>query len=176
MLGRSSRDSGRHHEDPTLKTTRIDRLLALTAALGLVAALWRWHGADPALAATSAPPPALEYLKLPVPLGESLAAHGIPTRNPFRLSNRMPRVRLGVDAQPVAYLHGKYRPILVLKAIVGGPPWTAVLGGVPGQRGDVLIGEGARVDSLEVRRISRDHVVLSGPDTTWVLALKGERP
>src|SRR6478735_2964269 len=65
------------------------------------------------------------------------------------------------------------RPTLVLKAIIGGPPWQAVIDGIPGQPPGTIAGPGARFDRLVVRSVTRDTVVVQGPDTTWSLAFKG---
>jgi hypothetical protein len=61
----------------------------------------------------------------------------------------------------------------VLKAIIGGPPWQAVIDGIPGQPPGTIAGTGARFDKLVVRSVTRDTVVVQGPDTTWSLGFKG---
>jgi hypothetical protein len=91
--------------------------------------------------------------------------------DPFRISNRPSAVRHGQAPLPERPPAAAYRPRLQLKAIVGGPPWTAIIGGVPGQRGDVILAVGEQADSLRVRAIDRQSVSLVGPDTVWTLRL-----
>ncbi len=91
--------------------------------------------------------------------------------DPFRISNRPSAVRHGQAPLPERPPAAAYRPQLLLKAIVGGPPWTAIIGGVPGQRGDVILAVGEQADSLRVRAIDRQSVTLVGPDTVWILRL-----
>jgi hypothetical protein len=89
-------------------------------------------------------------------------------RNPFRLTRRpdeRPTERAAVEVGPL------YRPSLRLAAVMGGPPWKALLAGVPRAHGLVVVAPGDVVDSLTVLRISRDTVHLRGPDTTWTLVL-----
>lgn len=100
------------------------------------------------------------------------------TNDPFRLSNAPPSVRydpaneggasgLGTVTPPPV------RPTLTLKAIVGGPPWTAVIDGIPGQAAGTIARQGTTFDKLTVRVVTRDSVVVQGPDTAWVLSFKG---
>lgn len=63
------------------------------------------------------------------------------------------------------------RPKLVLRAIMGGPPWLAVLDGLPGQEGSVTVREGATFEKLVVHSVGRDTVVVQSPDTTWKLTI-----
>ncbi|MDB4878329.1 MAG: hypothetical protein JWM41_4775 [Gemmatimonadetes bacterium] len=69
----------------------------------------------------------------------------------------------------------RVRPVMTLKAIVGGPPWQAVVDGIPGQPPGVLVRQGTTLDKLAIRSVTRDSVVIQGPDTTWVLGF-GRRP
>jgi len=102
------------------------------------------------------------------------------TNDPFRLANAPARVRFdpsnepgAIGASPVSAL--PIRPTMVLKAIVGGPPWQAVVDGIPGQPPGTVVRSGASFDKLVARAVTRDSVVIQGPDTTWVLGF-GRRP
>jgi hypothetical protein len=64
------------------------------------------------------------------------------------------------------------RPMLVLKAIVGGPPWQAVIEGLPGQSAAVVTRTGEKFEGLVVRSVTRDSVIVQASDTTWVLAFR----
>jgi hypothetical protein len=54
---------------------------------------------------------------------------------------------------------------VVLKAVAGGPPWVAILAGLPGIDGDRVVRVGDRFESLEIRLIASTFVELSGPDS-----------
>jgi hypothetical protein len=62
------------------------------------------------------------------------------------------------------------RPMLTLKAIAG-PPWRAIIDGLPGQPNAVVVGVGSVFDRLTIKSVSRDNVVVQTPDATWVLSL-----
>ncbi|MDB4878547.1 MAG: hypothetical protein JWM41_4993 [Gemmatimonadetes bacterium] len=61
---------------------------------------------------------------------------------------------------------------MTLKAIVGGPPWEAIVDGIPGQPPGTVVRSGSTLDKLAVRSVTRDSVVIQGPDTTWVLSFR----
>jgi hypothetical protein len=97
------------------------------------------------------------------------------SNDPFRLANEAASVRFdpAVEGGSPATMVPVVRPTLVLKAIIGGPPWQAVIDGIPGQPSGTIAGPGARFDKLVVRSVTRDTVVVQGPDTTWSLAFRG---
>lgn len=64
------------------------------------------------------------------------------------------------------------RPNLVLRGIVGGPPWSAILDGLPGRDGNVMVRRGDSLGTLVVRAVGRDTVIIKGADTTWRLTVK----
>jgi hypothetical protein len=97
------------------------------------------------------------------------------TNDPFRLANEPASVRYeaadaGGAPTPATVV---VRPVLVLKAIMGGPPWQAVIDGIPGQPPGTVASPGMRFDKLLVRSVWRDSVVVQGPDTTWTLTFRG---
>ena len=112
-------------------------------------------------------------------LGE--AAANTAANDPFRLVNRPTGVRYdarteGSVGAPAQFVPPPVRPPLVLKAIVGGPPWQAVVDGVPGQQPNTIVRTGDAFDKLTVRSVGRDTVVIQAPDTTWKLTLSRGRP
>jgi hypothetical protein len=144
----------------------------LTLAFSGVAAR-RWHGALPA---RPAPAPAFGAAPaiLPLPEEDSLAAaRDVGTqKDPFRLSRMpatVPFTRAGPSGIPAAT--PTFRPTLVLKGIVGGPPWQAVIDGLPGQPAGTVVKAGSVFDKLTVRSVTRDTVVVQSPDSTWRLTL-----
>jgi hypothetical protein len=105
------------------------------------------------------------------------AARDVMGGNPFRL-DRAP-APIGF-AQPTA---GPYaappsyepppppRPQLAVSGIMG-PPWQAVLEGVPGREGGVLVRKGDVLGELRIRDVTQTVVVVSAPDTTWRLSVR----
>lgn len=66
-------------------------------------------------------------------------------------------------------------PTIRLKAIVGGPPWYAVLADVPGLEGDRLFRAGEGFGGLQVVRIELFEVWIATSDTTWAITLPERR-
>jgi hypothetical protein len=64
------------------------------------------------------------------------------------------------------------KPHPVLRGLLGGPPWEAVLEGLPGREGNVVMRVGESAGGLTVRAVRRDTVILQGSDTTWKLTLR----
>jgi hypothetical protein len=105
------------------------------------------------------------------------AEESIVSNDPFRLANAPASVRYDPadELAPAAAgtsQHTALRPVMTLKAIVGGPPWQAVVDGLPGQPANTLVHAGSTYDKLVARSITRDSVVIQGPDTTWVLSFR----
>lgn len=102
------------------------------------------------------------------------AAAYVTASDPFRLSRQPASVAYSPAleglAPPVA--QGPPRPTLVLRGIVGGPPWSAILDGVPGRDGSVVVRRGDSLGTLVVRVVGRDTVIINGADTTWRLTVK----
>lgn len=94
--------------------------------------------------------------------------------DPFRLSRRPATVAYspaleGLAPPPVAR---PPRPNFVLRGIVGGPPWSAIIDGIPGREGSVLLRKGDSVAAFVIRAVGRDSVIIKGADTTWQLTVK----
>lgn len=149
------------------------------AAVMLAIAALRWQ--RPTSSETALAPVAVTRT-VTLPAADSLLARAeemTVANDPFRLSNTPPEVRFdprdegGNGARAVAVIPS--RPSFALKGIVGGPPWQAVIDGVPGQPPGVVVREGERLDKLVVRVVTRDSVIIQGPDTAWTLRF-GVRP
>jgi len=95
-------------------------------------------------------------------------------RDPFRLARRPSQVPFIADtvAAAVSTAPKAPAPPLVLAGIVGGPPWSAVIEGVPGRDGPVVVHRGDTLAGLRIRDVRRDRAIVSSPDTTWVLTIK----
>jgi hypothetical protein len=98
--------------------------------------------------------------------------------DPFRLSNRPALVRYdpasetGSPSSPRLPAPSPQRPVMTLKAIVGGPPWQAIIDGIPGRPPGTVVRAGESFDKLHARLVTRDSVVIQGQDTTWVLGFR----
>ena len=64
------------------------------------------------------------------------------------------------------------RPALAVTGIVGGPPWEALMEGIPGREGSMLVRRGDTLSGLRVGSITRDTVRITGMDTTWTLTVR----
>jgi hypothetical protein len=157
----------------------LELALWVVALVGLLLT-WRALHAEPA---RSSSPAAAWAVSEPATVSEdSLAAAAdlVAERDPFRLAHRPASVDFRADVtpgQPVYVMPpAAPRPPLVLKGIVGGPPWQAYLDGVPGRDGGVLVARGDTLSTpagpLRIRAIGRDTVVVQAADTTWRLTVK----
>ena len=104
------------------------------------------------------------------------AADVIVSSDPFRLTNTPALVRYDPTAEGAVATSSvaapPIRPVMTLKAIVGGPPWQAIVDGLPGQPPGTVVRTGDAFDKLVARAVTRDSVVIRGPDTTWVLSFR----
>jgi hypothetical protein len=103
-----------------------------------------------------------------------VSASAIVERDPFRVQRRPATVRFdptGERGEAIAPPRPP-RPMLSLKGTIGGPPWAAILEGVPGHDAALLVRSGDVVGELKIRFVLRDTVVVQGPDTTWRLTVR----
>jgi hypothetical protein len=104
------------------------------------------------------------------------AASATSDHDPFRLTREPSAVPYDANGDVVVAAQATpAKPPLALSGIVG-PPWVAVLEGVPGRTGSVLAKAGDTLARpplvlLVVHRIWRDTVVVRGADTTWTLTV-----
>jgi hypothetical protein len=93
-------------------------------------------------------------------------------RAPFRLGTGRSLLRFGETPPEPRPVDGvALYPDVRVSAIVGGPPWQAVLQGVPGVTGDVVVRRGDRVGELSIGAITVTSVRLVSPDTSWLAML-----
>lgn len=157
-----------------MTAARWERVLWMVAVL---AGGYGLHGARSAIASTPrpagalAPPVALREVD---PEAAFKAAEYISQHDPFR-TDRKPAavvyspVADGAPPPPPA----PPKPTLVVRGILGGAPtWEAILDGVPGREGSVVVHTGDRYAGLTIKRVTRDTVVVRGADTTWTLTVK----
>jgi hypothetical protein len=161
-----------------VKTDTVALALMAASAFAAAVAAIQWTRVDTVASrnvAVSEKPVAATRLS-----ADSLAhaEDAIVTNDPFRLSNSPPVVRFDAttEADPASAMAAPSRPVLVLKAIVGGPPWQAVIDGLPGQPPGALARAGSRFDRLTIHAVTRDSVIVHGADTSWILAFRGQNP
>lgn len=87
-------------------------------------------------------------------------------RRPATAPYQLVPVAAPADASPAQ------RPGLSLSGIIAGRHPAALLDGVPGHDGSVLLQLGDTVAGLRLRRVGADRVVVTGMDTTWTLTLR----
>ena len=95
----------------------------------------------------------------------------------FRLANRPASVPFTLTPLPEAHDSRRApppvepRPNLVVRAIVGGPPWLAVVDGVPNQTKSLTVRAGDTFGKLVIQSVGRDTVVVQMSDSTWKLTI-----
>ena len=68
---------------------------------------------------------------------------------------------------------GMARPMLVVTGIMEGRAPLAVIEGVPGREGAVVMAVGDTAGGVRLRRIKGGTVTITGMDTTWTLTVRG---
>lgn len=106
-----------------------------------------------------------------VPPADSIdaAARVVAQTDPFRLDRRPSSVPYRPDLEGVAPPPKPPKPALALEGLVGN---AALIDGVPGRSTTAIVHAGDTLGGLRIRRIGRDTVVVSAPDTTWRLTLR----
>ena len=103
--------------------------------------------------------------------GDSVASAAamVADHDPFRITHEPSDVSFGETVASPSR-PATSRPTLSLRGLVGaGGRWSAVILGVPGQPGTVLVTAGDTLAGLRVRRVTSTAVVIDALDTTWVL-------
>src|SRR6185312_3987912 len=113
---------------------------------------------------------------------DSLAnlANRLTASNPFRMARKPSDVAYDPaqsgGAQTSSAHAGPTVPALTIAGIVGGPPWTASVNGVPGRDGSASVRAGDTIAGTRVIAVARASVTLSMADTTWRLTLHAPWP
>lgn len=107
------------------------------------------------------------------------AADMAATNDPFRLANAPSAVAYDPRGDMVAgivaarVVAAPMRPTMLVRGIIGGPPWQAIIDGIPGQAAGTIVRDGMTFDRLSIRSVSRDTVTVQAPDTIWKLTIPG---
>ena len=163
-----------------MNASRVDAILFAAAIILASGAAVVWRGTLRGEATPTASMSA--FPSLPIrPRAQVLreAARVTVGSNLFRLSRLPADVRFARRVPVVAVQAApppRVRPRLVLKGIVGGPPWRAILDGLPGSPPGTIVATGGVFETLTIAAITRDTVVVQGADTTWRLTLSRGTP
>lgn len=146
---------------------------ALAGVIGAAADLQRAPaGTSPDAVVLPAAPALPSYI---APESLTSAVRRIADHDPFRIDHRPAAVSYSPEletAAPTPAIPPQPRPVLVLAGTVGGPPWAALVEGIPGREGAVLVRAGDVLGTLTVRSVKRDTVTILARDTVWRLSLK----
>lgn len=115
------------------------------------------------------------FLELPPAVWTARDARGdavlaVVARNPFRDDRRAAPRPFGSADAPTEAIPPRVRPALKVTGIAG-PPWSAIVEGLPGRENGTVVRPGERVGEMLIARISKDSVRIVGTDTTWTLPL-----
>ena len=103
------------------------------------------------------------------------AASFVATHDPFRITHEPASVPYGTTPPPLA--PPMPRPVPILRGIVGAPGrWSAILAGVPGHDGNVVLQTGDSAGGLRVRQVTMTTAVIVARDTIWTLKLDSPWP
>jgi hypothetical protein len=151
----------------------IERLLWIASAAALLIALaTSYRPVETPSPRTSAPTPAAELMREASSASafESAVA-SIVSRNMFSTERRpMPAVKPPVAAEQRSIIPSK--PQLVLRGLIGGPPWDALLEGVPGREGSVVLRGGRTIMGFRLTIVRNDTAYIEGMDTLWTLTVR----
>ena len=93
--------------------------------------------------------------------------------NPFRIARTASAVRYGEEPLPIPDPENSHmlsaRPALRLIGVVAGENWVALIDGFPGHDRTMLLREDEPVEGVVIHKVTRDSVVMTAFDTTWVL-------
>lgn len=96
-------------------------------------------------------------------------------RDPFRLDRKpadLPYNPWQPAVAPPPPPPPPVRPPLALAGLLGGPPWSALIEGIPGREGGVLLQMGDSASGVRFVAVRGDTVILAAFDTTWSLTEK----
>lgn len=155
----------------------VDRALAGGVVLLMLGAALRVRGIQSREFAVA--PDHVPMIRVLAPLGrdslERMVADAI-GRTPFRLVARDREESGEVVPDAPAEERTPTPPSIRLKAVVGGPPWQAVITDVPGFDGDHVIRTGDRIGDVVIVSIRTLEIGVSWGDTTWVVRLEARSP
>ncbi len=107
--------------------------------------------------------------------GESLdsAATLVVAHDVFRLERKPATVAYSVTPTGFIAPSAQTTPTIriALQGTIGGPPWHAIISGVPGHDGTIVVSAGDTLGGVAIRRVNRDSVTVRVKDSTWTVTL-----
>jgi hypothetical protein len=148
------------------------RMVAATltaSCLAWSAAVWRWQHALPPVTKDSFDMPRVGMPRsLAVLATESESV--LVANDMFRLPDDVVHGQSSPGVAGAAAAHASLtRPSLTVKGIVGGPPWQAIVDGLPGQVSGIIVQAGGTYGGVTIATVGRDSVRVRAGDTTWTL-------
>lgn len=143
-------------------------LLMASGAAAMVLGRWRPPNTPPAAGAEGA-------LVLSEPSHDSVnaAAAAVIANDPFRLERKPASLRFGESPpQPPPQTLTAPAPVRLTLSGTIGPPWQAIVEGIPGRTGGTVVRAGEAYGSLRIVSVGRDTIVVQGADSTWTITLK----
>lgn len=153
-----------------MRRVPIDRMLWTATVVLLAVAAWTLR-ARPAPTPPVGPAHVHPALWFERSNGDSLmlAASAISDGNLFR-ANRGTSDPSSAPVPPAGAVMPK--PQLVLRGLVGGPPWEVLVEGLPGREGTTVLRTGQEVSGVTATSVRRGTAVLRGYDTVWTLTFR----
>ena len=103
------------------------------------------------------------------------SAEELAARSPFRADRRASRTEFRPErvVEPqVPVVTASPKPLLHVSGVVSGEQPAAIVEGIPGAEGSVVLRLGDAAAGIEATSIGRDTVVLAGLDTIWKLEVR----
>jgi hypothetical protein len=113
-----------------------------------------------------------------VPNRKQLAqrADQLRSRNPFRLDRTPTARRFGLlepsPGAPVVQAPAPVVPVLTLAGILGGPPWSAIIEGIPGHETGITLRVGEAANGVRLEWVRRDTAKITAADKAWIVTFK----
>jgi hypothetical protein len=154
-----------------MKPWILDRLLWMAALGATMLTIGQTVLGSKASRRSSNPLPAMRAVLMYNPGVIMETADSVASTDPFRL-DRHPSSRppLGpattLPSAVSAPLH------LTLTGISGGPPWHAIVSGIPGHDGGVVVNTGDTLGGVRIGAIKRDTVIVQMGDSTLTFTLR----
>jgi hypothetical protein len=106
--------------------------------------------------------------------GDSLdsAASHIVTHDPFRLERKPANVAFSIAPPAIMGAPPPGPPVrIALQGMIGGPPWRAIVSGIPGHDGTIMVSTGDTLGGVTIRHIDRGGITVRVKDSTWTVTL-----
>ena len=155
-----------------MKSSLLERLLWTVSAGATALMIGQVLLGSRAALLAETPLPAMRGVLMYDPDQMRQAADSVASTDPFRLDRHPLRQTLATPAAAspsdamISALH------LELNGVSGGPPWRAIISGIPGHDGAVVVNAGDTVGGIKFRTIRRDTVIAQTKDSTITFTLK----